>query len=501
MLENFTYTDIAVGAVATLLVARILTNRRSQPLPPGPPTTPFFGHALQVPKDKPWITFAAWAKEYGDILGVRIFGRTVILLSSLTAANELFEKRGGIYSDRPTRVMAELSGYGPTLLLKKYDKSVRDGRKLLHGQLNPRAVQSHHALQEHHATQFVISNLEKPENFIKGARLLATSVILTIAYGYKVTGEDDPLMGLAEKVMLDLSKCVTPNYYLVDALPFLRYLPSWFPGADFHRTAKESADTLHRFINEPFDDVVKQVAAGTAPPCYVANILQELGDKVDEDTLENLKWTAGDMYGAGSDTTISTICTFFLAMTLNPHVQRKAHAELEAIVGNGRLPSYSDRSSLPYIEAIVKEIFRWRPAVPFAGHSLREDDEYRGFVIPANTLVSVNAWALTHDETMYPDPETYNPDRFLPEKGEPPLDARQLVFGFGRRSCPGLHLAGNLVWIVVARTLATSWILPELDANGNEILPSVEYTSGAISHPKPFKCRIIPRADGSVAQL
>jgi hypothetical protein len=65
MLENFTYTDVAAGVAATLLVARLLTNRRSQPLPPGPPTTPFFGHALQVPKDKPWITFAAWAKEYG----------------------------------------------------------------------------------------------------------------------------------------------------------------------------------------------------------------------------------------------------------------------------------------------------------------------------------------------------------------------------------------------------------------------------------------------------
>jgi len=65
----------------------------------------------------------------------------------------------------------------------------------------------------------------------------------------------------------------------------------------------------------------------------------------------------GTMYLGGADTTVSALQTFILAMTLYPEVQRRAQAEIDQIVGNSRLPDFSDQDALPYVQAVLKEIF------------------------------------------------------------------------------------------------------------------------------------------------
>ena len=62
--------------------------------------------------------------------------------------------------------------------------------------------------------------------------------------------------------------------------------------------------------------------------------------------------------------TFSSVQAFFLAMALYPEVQRRAQEELDEVVGQGRLPDFSDRSALPYINAVAKETMRWHQVVP-----------------------------------------------------------------------------------------------------------------------------------------
>ena len=90
--------------------------------------------------------------------------------------------------------------------------------------------------------------------------------------------------------------------------------------------------------------------------------------------------------------TISSARLFLLAMAMHPDVQRKAQAELDAVVGSHRLPCYADRSSLPYVDAIVKELARWQPVVPLVTHVSSADDEYKGYFIPKGSLVVGNSW-------------------------------------------------------------------------------------------------------------
>lgn len=80
-------------------------------------------------------------------------------------------------------------------------------------------------------------------------------------------------------------------------------------------------------------------------------------------------------------------------MSINPHVQRKAQAELDAVVGKDRLPTFADRASLPYMSALVKEVLRWHVPSPIGvAHRSAADDVYEGRFIPAGTLVVPNVW-------------------------------------------------------------------------------------------------------------
>ena len=84
---------------------------------------------------------------------------------------------------------------------------------------------------------------------------------------------------------------------------------------------------------------------------------------------------------------------FFLAMVLYPDAQEKAQAEIDAVVGADRLPEFSDRPSLPYINALVKELLRWHPATPIGvPHRVVADDEYNGCVIPGGATIFANIW-------------------------------------------------------------------------------------------------------------
>ena len=82
-----------------------------------------------------------------------------------------------------------------------------------------------------------------------------------------------------------------------------------------------------------------------------------------------------------------------MAMALHPEIQERAQSQIDAVIGPDRLPGFKDRTSLPYIDAIVKEILRWEPVAPMAiARRLTEDDEYRGYFLPKGALVIPNAW-------------------------------------------------------------------------------------------------------------
>ena len=166
-----------------------------------------------------------------------------------------------------------------------------------------------------------------------------------------------------------------------------------------------------------------------------------------------------------------------LAMIAYPEVQKRAQAELDAVVGQSRVPTFSDAPSLPYVQAMVKEILRWRPVLPLAlPHVTTEDDWYEGMFIPKGTMCLANLWQCHLDSEYYgEDAASFNPERFLDAHGKiiPGLaDTREeghIAYGLGRRACIGKHAANESLFIYIATILWAANLEAVRDEYGREV--------------------------------
>jgi len=197
--------------------------------------------------------------------------------------------------------------------------------------------------------------------------------------------------------------------------------------------------------------------------------------------------------GAGIDTTQAILRRFVYAMVVNPQMQRRAQEELDGITGGTRLPTCEDLPSLPYLVAIIKECFRWQSSLPTAlPHRLTQDDVYKGYLLRKGSMVFPNNWAITHDSKLYPEPETFDPNRFMGVNPAP--DPRMYAFGVGRRICPGRDFVDASIFITASMLLTTSTLTKAIDGSGEEIEPELITTGRFSNDLHPFPCRIHPRS-------
>jgi len=251
-------------------------------------------------------------------------------------------------------------------------------------------------------------------------------------------------------------------------------------------------------MEHPFNIVKDEMAKGVSKTSFTSNNLENMDRNQNiEDQEYTIEVAAMQMYAAGVHTTSSALTSCILGMLTNPKAQERAQEELDRILKQGRLPAFGDVDSLPYVSAIVKEVLRWSVVVPMAvPHMVVEEDIYRGYRIPAKSIVFSNLWAILHDESVYPDPSSFNPDRFMKD-GQLDLtikDPTDIVFGLGRRVCPGKHIASASLWINIAYILAGFEITKAVDEHGRVIEPSFLHSEGLVVVPVPFKCKIRPRS-------
>jgi len=323
------------------------------------------------------------------------------------------------------------------------------------------------------------------------------AIIMMIAYGHEVAPEGDIFVKLADDAMDSFSIGAEPGAFLVDFLPILKYVPAWFPGAGFQRKAQAWHKLSQDMLTVPYDITKRKILDGTARPSMMRDLIESNTDKDGRiDSEHDIAACSSVTYGGGSDTTVSSVLSFLLALVLYPEVRIRGQEELDRVIGRDRLPTFEDRRSLPYINGIVKETLRWNPVIPGgAPHTVDEDDVYNGHFIPAGTTIFPNIWAMLHDETEYPEPSEFMPERWIPKDGQKePRDPTKVAFGFGRRICPGKDLAENTIYIIIVTVLATLDVQKALDTRGQPITPPGDYHKTTISHPKPFKCAITPRS-------
>ncbi|KAH9039824.1 cytochrome P450 [Lactarius pseudohatsudake] len=393
-------------------------RRRGFPYPPGPPPLPAIGNLLDVPMLSPWLGYANMSKKYGDVVCLQIFGQVVIVLCSPTAIKDLFDKRG------------ELMDVDWLFPLSRTGKYWREGRRLLDRSLRPGATALHRHFIEERTHAFLGQLLATPMAFRKHLHLLVQpprypitadshcslqgKIVMRLTYGYDLKENDD--MSVPPKRVVE----IMTQFVL--------------PGAAL------SGASLRGFLGSSTSHWQRE---GTAVPSLATEYLQEadlLGGLERQQAVQGIEDILGSLF---------------------QEVQKRAQAELDSVISRDRLPTYDDRPHLPYIEAMSKELMRWRMVTPLV---------YKGYFIPKGAVVVANGWAVLHDPEPYPDPEAFNPDRFLNEDGtfrDDPMIS--LAFGAGRRICPARHLVDVILFVVTASVLSVFNVTRAKDKDGNEI--------------------------------
>lgn len=362
----------------------------------------------------------------------------------------------------------------------------------MHQVTNAKVANQYHVTQELESTRMVAGLIREPERYEHWFRLYSAGVIFRLAFGKRIeTGEEDVLRKI-EEVNHHLERVASPGAYLVDTFPVLMKLPKFL--APFKKELEELHDREHSLFRGLLEDVRERMKEDTAPKCWERDFLEHQHEL--ELTNDEGAYVVGTLFEAGSGTTSAAMMSFMLAMVLHPLWFRMLQAEVDQI-SKDRLPCIDDIPSMPAVRAAVKEVLRWRP-VTSGGlpHVCTKDDVYEGYFIPAGTVVHPNQWAIHRDPELYPDPETFNPQRWLdpsfPTYKEPLSEYPNLhnysSFGFGRRICPGQNIAERNLYLLAARIAWSVDLAKAKDQSGNTITPPLyEYTAGFNSYPLPFR--------------
>ncbi|KAH9917066.1 cytochrome P450 [Fomitopsis serialis] len=512
------FAAVAGLCLAVMFLLHILrrTPKRND-LPPGPPRIPFLGNIHQLPKVDQYLTFMEWAAQYGDIVYAEILTQPIVILSSAKAAFDLMEKRGARYSNKPRFVyFVELVGWTGNLGFVQYNETWRRMRKWYQRAFIARSsADSYHPAQYRQVRRLLVDLLENPVEFEHQLKRYSAGIVLEIGYGHTVTSlDDDHFIKVTEDGLRECLAGSGAGVASVDFLPILRYLPAWLPGMHFKYSAAKARKAIEDMEDMPYRTVKNDMANDRdCEASFTTDLIEECSRKgtLTAEDERDIKGAAGTLYAAGTDTSLTSMLVFILVMVQYPEVLKKAQLELTCVVGDSRLPDFRDRASLPYLECIIREVYRWCPAITACNNWQNlsipcsacgaEDDVYGTYYIPKGSMIMANLWAIFRDPEMYPEPDVFKPERFLTIDADEDFklkDPKKMMFGFGRsRICPGRYFADDNVWLAAACIIATLDIGKARNDHGQEITPAPRFISGTIMHPEPFVCDIRPRSEKS----
>ncbi|KAI0270344.1 cytochrome P450 [Russula aff. rugulosa BPL654] len=478
-------------------------------LPPGPRGYPIIGNLLEMRGAAQWLKFSEWQKKYGGLIYLNAAGQPVVIINSPKVGVALLDRRAAIYPDRPRNIVVSDIMCGKLLFaFSRYGDTYRRMRKAANEKLSTSSVKGFYETQTKEAVLQACDLLDEPARWDRHFRRAAASMSLSAVYGYPtLTSEQDNVVVVVNEFAERLFKAVYMGAHLVEFFPWLRHIPSslakW----------KRDAEAWYRHDSETFEGLFHPVEAKVAKGDDHQSVAATLIREVERNKLSSRErsWLAATLYVGGADTTSAMMAFWGLAMLAYPETQARAQAELDAVVGRTRLPTFADYPHLPYIRAMVKELLRWRPIVPLiTPHRSTEDDWYAGMFIPKGTICIANAWHMNRDPEIFgKNTDDFDPARYLDANGEMAPGVSELKkdghfsYGFGHRICVGRHMADNTLFINIAILLWAMNFERKKDASGRLVPLDVNgwVDVGLVIRPVPFEVNITPRFPEAPAML
>ncbi|CAL1262529.1 unnamed protein product [Larinioides sclopetarius] len=406
-------TALLIGSLC-LLVYLFLSGRKGKTLP-GPYGLPLVGY-IPFMSSKPYLDLQELAKTYGSVFSLHLGSQHCIILDDYQSTKDAFAQDA--FLGRPPenpfdlrKATLETGAFNGLPWKEQRRFSLQMLKDLGFGKshLEDMIKEEIHDLLDHLGK----SNGQPVE--VKP--VLAPSMsnnIASLVFGKRLKYED-PV-----RKMLD--KSLTESANAAGQVTWQLFFPWLARVAKFLRLGNEGI--IAQLLKDTRDYTLKEIEEHerTLDPNnlrdYIDGYLVEIGKRNDpafcKEVLEDM---IGTFFGAGSETVRLSVNWLVLTMAARQDIQKKVQQEIDNVIGTERLPSWDDHKKMPFTEATIMELMRWRTIVPI--NILRYtlwDTELNGFFIPKDSYVLANLWSIHHNPKYWgEDAEEFRPERFLTE--------------------------------------------------------------------------------------
>ncbi|EYU39902.1 hypothetical protein ABFS82_10G169000 [Erythranthe guttata] len=448
-----------IWLISTIIIRTLIKQRSStsRSLPPTPRGLPIIGH-LHLLSPIPHQALAKLSSKHGPLIHIRLGSYPCLIVSSPEISKEILKTHESSCSNRPQNAAIDYLTYGSQdFTFAPYGPYWKFMKKLCMSRLlgGPtldllRPVRAH---EINRLVQFVASKAGNGESVDIGGEFVRTTnnVISSMIMSQRCSGDGEGGAEAVRKLVQDIAE-LTGRFNVSDYIWFCKNLDL----QGFGKRMKDVRDMFDEMTERIIDEhLVRRREYSQESVKDLLHILLDIAEDSASEfklTRQNIKAFILDLFTAGTDTSAITLQWALSELINHPEIMQKAAQEIDSLIGNNeRLVQESDITNLPYLQAIVKETLRLHPTAPLIGRQSSEDCTIAGYCIPAETRLFVNVWAIGRNPDYWENALEFIPERFISSE----LDLRGqhyhfLPFGSGRRGCPGISLALQVVQTTLA---------------------------------------------------
>ncbi|RLN13578.1 hypothetical protein C2845_PM09G19410 [Panicum miliaceum] len=464
-MEDHHYLYLGLALVSLLVV---IAKRRRGPahghglrLPPGPWQLPIIGSMHHLAGQLPHRAMRELARRHGPVMLLRIGEVPTLVISSREAAREVMKTHDTAFASRPlSATVRVLTSGGRDIIFAPYGEHWRQLRKIAITELlSARRVLSFRAIREEEVSAMLracaaAAAAAAPIEMRARLSALVADATVRAVMGDRCRDRDVFLRELDRSI--ELSAGFNP----ADLWPSSR-LVGRLSGAV--RRAEECRDTVYGILDGIIKEHMEALESGGGEAEDLLDVLlkiQKDGSLQIPLDMDVLKAVIFDIFGAGSETSATTLEWALAELVRNPKAMRRATAEVRGAFGARGAVAEHALGGLRYLHLVIRETFRLHTPLPLLlPRQCQEPRRVLGYDVPRGATVLVNVWALGRDERYWPgDPEAFRPERFEAGAGASAVefkgaDFELLPFGAGRRMCPGMSFGLANVELALASLL------------------------------------------------